>query len=127
MDLERMIEKENTNRNRIFLYMADDGFCLTYEFSAYLLTRLFDTLKLEEEKFPQAGAILYVARVSAGLVVEQFSGTETTVGNNYIKVILDNEPRCAQWRKEFDELKIQQQIDNNKLGEAILGFFRLSE
>lgn len=124
MDALKIKRIEKSNRNMIYLYM-DEDYCVAYEFSAYQLTRLFSNLELEEKRMPEAGAIFYFVKISLRLIVDHFSGYNVMVQDDYTKIVLDDEPRCPAWRNNFDELKLQQQKDNNVLGEAILGFFRL--
>lgn len=126
MDALKIKRIEKSNRNMIYLYM-DSDYCIAYEFSAYQLTRLFSGLKLEEKRVPEAAAIFYFVRLPVQFIVDHFSGHNVMVQDDYTRIVLDDEPRCPAWRNNFDELKIQQQKDNNKLGEAILGFFRLGE
>lgn len=128
MDFKRMFEKEKKNYNRIFLYVdSEQEMCRAYEFSAYLLTRMFDSLEMQEETKRELGTILFVTRIPLETIVKQFTGPNTTVGDRFIKVILDDPSRCVQWKAEFSELKKQQQIDNFRLGKAILGFARLGK
>lgn len=125
MDAQRIKRIEKSNRNMIYIYM-DDDYCMTYEFSAYLLTQLFDTLKLEEKRVPEAAEIFSFVRLPIQFIVDHFPGYNVMVQDDYIRIVLDD-PRCPAWRNNFEELKMQQQKDNNVLGEAILGFFRLGE
>lgn len=128
MDAQRINRIEKSNRNMIYLYIdVENETCVAYEFSAFLLTRVFNTLKLEEEKIPVVGAIFFKTKLPLKSITDHFKGNNITVGDEYIRIVLDDEPRCPAWRNIFDELKIQQQKDNNVLGEAILGFFRLGE
>jgi hypothetical protein len=126
MDALKIKKIEKSNRNMIYLYM-DEDYCIAYEFSAYQLTQLISNLKLEEKRAPEAGAIFYFVSLPAKFVVDHFSGHNVMVQDDYIKIVLDDEPRCPAWRNNFDELKMQQQINNNQLGDAILGFFRLGK
>ncbi|WP_320889086.1 hypothetical protein [Bacteroides sp.] len=127
MDAQKIKRIEKSNRKMIYLYI-DEDYCMAYEFSAYLLFRLFnEKVKLEEKRMPEAMSIFYFAKLPLQFIVEQFSGPGVMVQDDYIRIVLDDEIRCPGWRNSFDELKKQQQKDNNKLGEAILGFFRLGE
>lgn len=128
MDWEKMFERENENYNKIYLYMnSEKDLCNAYELSAYMLTRLFDTLELDEEVKRELVTILYVVRLSPQFVIDQFPGDNVTVGDEFIKVVIDDPSRCSRWKAEFAELKKQQQMDNCKLGKAILGFARLGK
>lgn len=128
MDWEKMFERENKNCNRIYLYMdSERDLCNAYELSAYILTRLFDTLELDEEVKRELVTILYVVQLPPQFVMDHFSSDSITVGDKFIKVVIDDPNRCIQWKAEFSELKKQQQMDNCKLGEAILGFVRLGK
>lgn len=50
MDLQKILEKESKNSHNIYMYVdMENDRCIAYEFSAYLLTRLFKALKLAEE------------------------------------------------------------------------------
>lgn len=127
MDAQRVKRIEKSNRKMIYLYIDNDD-CVAYEFSAYLLFRLFnEKVKLEEKRMPEAMSIFYLAKLPIQFIVEQFPGHNVMVQDDYIRIVLDDEIRCPAWRNSFDELKKQQQKDNNVLGEAILGFFRLGE
>lgn len=128
MDWGKMLERENKNYNKIYLYMnSEKDLCNAYELSAYMLTRLFNTLELDEEVNRELVTILYVVRLSLQFVIDQFSGDNVTVGDNFIKVVIDDPSRCIQWKAEFAELKKQQQMDNCRLGKAIPGFARLGK
>lgn len=127
MDLHVIYKKESENNNNIYMYVEKEDICCAYGFSAYLLTRLFGALKLKEEKKSELGTIVFVTQLSIQFVVDNLSGPNTSVGDDFIRVIIDNPSRCIQWRAEFEELKIQQQKANNRLGECILDFFRLKE
>ncbi len=126
MDAQRIKKIEKSNRNAIYLYINAD-YCTAYEFSAYLLSKLLEGLKLDEMRVPTVGAIFYFVKLPIENIVKHFSGYNVTVQDEYIRIVLNDEVRCPGWRNCFDELKIQQQKDNNKLGEAILGFFRLGK
>lgn len=126
MDAQIINRIEKSNRNAIYLYI-DADYCMAYEFSAYLLSKLFEGLKLKETRLPKAGEMFYFVKLPIQSIVEHFSGYNVMVQDDYIRIVLDYEARCPAWRNNFDELKIQQQKDNNKLGEAILGFFRLGK
>ena len=128
MDWKRMFERENKNYNKIYLYLdSEKEVYNAYEFSAYILKRLFDTLELNEEVKQELGTILYVVQFSPEFVVDRFFSDNVTVGNKYIKVVIDDPSRCIQWKADFKELKIKQQMENAVLGKAILGFARLSD
>lgn len=128
MDFKKMFEKEKKNYNKIYLYVdAEQEMCRAYEFSAYLLTRMFESLEMQEETKRELRNILFITRIPLEAVVERFSDPNTTVGDRYIKVVLDDPSRCIQWKAEFVELKKQQQIDNFRLDKAILGFARLGK
>lgn len=103
-----MLERENKNSNKIYLYAysdAGDFLYNAYEFSAYLLTKLFDTLELKKEVKPESGITLYVVHLTPEFVVEQFLGPNATVGDLFIKVVLDSPALCIRWKGEFKELK----------------------
>lgn len=124
MDIQEMLERENKNYNKIYLYADADTedeehFSYNaYEFSAYLLTKKFDTLELGREVEPATGAIVYVVRLSLEFVVEHFFGSDTTVCDLYIRVMLDNPARCIQWKADFKEFKKQRQRENSRLRQS---------
>lgn len=121
MDFKRMFKKENNNYNKIYLYLdTEKKLYSAYEFSAYMLTRMFDTQKLSEEVRQDMNTILYVVRLTPPFVVEQFSGNNITVGDRFIKVVLDDPSRCIQWKAEFSELKKQRQMDHCVSGKNLL-------
>lgn len=128
MDWKKMFERENKNYNKIYLYLdSEKDLYNAYEFSAYMLQRLFDTLELDEEVKRELVTILYVVQLSPQFVIEQFPDDNVTVGDRFIKIVIDDPSRCIQWKAEFAELKKQQQMDNCRLGKAILGFARLGK
>ncbi|UVQ47479.1 hypothetical protein NXY11_04325 [Parabacteroides faecis] len=51
MNIQEILALENRNTHKIYLYIdLENNLFIAYEFSAYLLTRLFDTLKLEVQE-----------------------------------------------------------------------------
>ena len=107
MDWEKMIEREKRNTHKLYLYAdLEKDIYYAYEFSAYLLARLFDSLELEEDVHSEVPAILYVVRIPPEFIVRQFSDSNTTVGDNFVKVVLDDPERCAGWKEEFENMKI---------------------
>lgn len=119
MDIKKMLERENKNYNKIYLYAdMERDLYNAYEFSAYLLTRKFDMLELQGEFKPETGTVLYIIRLTPEFVMEQFFSSDTTVSDSYIKVILDEQKHCIQWKADFKEFKKQRQKVNDVPGAA---------
>lgn len=106
MDLTKILEKESKNVHYLYLYvdLKNDWF-IAYEFSAYVLTQLFDTLKLEEEIDPNTGINIYFTRLPDQFVVEHSYGRNALIGEEYIEVKLEDIHTYAKWRVKFDEQK----------------------
>lgn len=123
MVLKEIVEKEKLNCYKIYLYIdVENNLCYSYEFSAYLLTRLLN-IKMEESK-QKLGTALFFTQLSIQSVVEWFSGPNTMVSDDLITVVLDDPNRCLQWKLEFDDLKAKQRKVCNKLVKCIHGLFR---
>lgn len=121
-----MFEIEKHNFDKIYLYIdAENNLCYSYEFSAYLLTRLLNTLKLEENIEKELKTVSFFTQLSIQLAVDRFFGSNTTVGDDCITVVLDDPNCCMQWKLEFDDLKEKQRkvCNCNRIIKSILGFF----
>lgn len=106
MDLQKILEKESKNSHNIYMYVdMENDRCIAYEFSAYLLTRLFKALKLAEGVIPGTGIYFYVTRLPLRFIVDHFDGHNTSIGEEYIKVVLNNKKNCSKRRTEFDRKK----------------------
>lgn len=104
MVLRKILAKEKRNSSNIYLYINEENnLCYSYEFSAYMLSRLLNT-KLEENK-KRLGTTFFYTQLSIQTVVEELSGPNTLVGDDLITVILDNPICCLLWKIEFDDLK----------------------
>lgn len=122
MNLKKMLEQEKDNFNKIYLYIdAETSLCYAYEFSAYLLTRLLDSLELKEGI--ESEMLVFSAQLPIQSVVKQFSGENTAIGDDFVRIIVDEPRNCIQWKAEFNELKINRQKKSNKIFNRILGFF----
>ena len=122
MVLKKILEKERHNSYKIYLYInEEDSSCYSYEFSAYLLTRLLNT-KLEETK-KKLGTAFFYTQLSLQAEVERLSGPNTMVGDELITVVLDDPIRCFQWKLEFDNLKNAQGKSYDKFIECIRKIF----
>ena len=71
MDLTKILKRESNNVDYIYLYadLEKDWF-IAYEFSAYVLTQLFDILELEEEFEPETGTNIYFTRLPDQFILE---------------------------------------------------------
>ncbi|UVQ47470.1 hypothetical protein NXY11_04280 [Parabacteroides faecis] len=49
--------------------------------------------------------VIYTTRISDQLVANTFTGHNTTIGEQYIKVVLDDIITCTRWRVEFNKQK----------------------
>lgn len=108
MDIQQILTLENKNTHKIYLYIdLENDLFIAYDFSAYLLTKLFDTLELKilKLKVSDKEVAIYVTGIPDRLVVNTFTGHNTTIGEQYIKVILDDIVTCTRWRVEFNERK----------------------
>lgn len=106
MDIKKILEKEKKNYNKIYLYIdAEQEICHTYELSAYLLYKVFDSLEILEETDKYLETTFFFNKVPLEKIVERFADSNTTVGDRYIKIVLDDPNRCMQWRAEFEKLK----------------------
>lgn len=125
MTHQKILEREERNYNKIYLYIeAENDQCRAYDFSAYLITNLFEAQKLELREEADLETIIYTLQLPLQLVVEQFDDNYTQVGEQFIKITIDNLSRCIQWKLEFEELKMVQQ-SSIKIKKPYLGFFRL--
>lgn len=108
MDIQQILALEKRNTHKIYLYIdLENNLFIAYDFSAYLLTKLFDTLELKilKLKVSDKEVVIYVTGIPDRLVVNTFTGHNTTIGEQYIKVVLDDITNCTRWRAEFDERK----------------------
>lgn len=121
MDLKEVLEKERKNFNKIYLYIdTENNLCYAYEFSAYLLTRLLESLELKEKA--ESGTIIFFTQLPILSVVKCFSGPNTSVGDDFVRIDIDELQNCIQWKAEFDELKTNQHKSHNKLLNCIFVF-----
>lgn len=122
MKLKGVLQKEKKNFNKIYLYIdTENNLCYAYEFSAYLLTRLLGSLELKERT--ESGTIVFSTQLPIQSVVNCFSGPNTSVGDDFIRIDIDEPRNCIQWKAEFNELKTNQHKSHNKLLNCILAFF----
>ncbi|WFE84399.1 hypothetical protein [Parabacteroides chongii] len=107
MDIQQILALENKNTHKIYLYIdLVNNLFIAYEFSAYLLTKLFDTLELKAQKLTTSEEeVVYTTRIPDRLAVKTFTGHNTTVSEQYIKVVLDDIIACTRWRVEFNKRK----------------------
>lgn len=121
MNLKEVLENEKKNFNKIYLYIdTENSLCYAYEFSAYMLTRLLDSLELKEKV--EYGRNVFSVGLSVQSVVNQFSGENTVVGDEFVRITVVELHNCIQWKAEFNELKTNRQKANGKLFNKILGF-----
>ena len=125
MTQQKILEIVEINYNKIYIYIdAENDQSRDYDFSAYLITNLFEAQKLELREEADLETIIYTLQLPLQLVVEQFDDNYTQVGEQFIKITIDNLSRCIQWKLEFEELKMVQQ-SSIKIKKPYLGFFRL--
>lgn len=109
MDLTKIIERESKNVHYIYLYADfENDWFIAYEFSAYVLTHLFDTLKLEKKIDPDTGMYVYFTRLSDQFVVENSYNRNAAIGEEYIIVKLTDISTYLKWRVEYDKQKRDQ-------------------
>lgn len=121
MNLKEVLEKEKKNFNKIYLYIdTENNLCYAYEFSAYMLTRLLDSLELKEKT--ESGTIVFSTQLPIQSVVKCFSGPNTSVGDDFVRIDVDEPQNCIQWKSEFKELKTNQHKSHNKLLNCIFVF-----
>lgn len=106
MDLTKILKRESNNVDYIYLYadLEKDWF-IAYEFSAYVLTQLFDILELEEEFEPETGTNIYFTRLPDQFILEHTHGHDASIGEEYIRVKLTDINPYSEWRVDFDEQK----------------------
>lgn len=104
-NIKVIIEREHNNFNKIYLYLNSElGQCYAYEFSAYLLARLFPMLEFKEIR-DEGCSRTVSACVPLQFVVNQFSDSNVTVGDEFIRVIIDDLKLCSQWKADFNEMR----------------------
>lgn len=128
MDLKERIEIEKTNHNRIYLYMDEEKDCYkAYEFSAYLIVKLLNSLKLEEEVSLEVRDFLYTVKIDSRVANERFSGFGIEESEGCIQVPLHDVIYTAKWREAFDSLKEKQREEHSRLGNFVLDVSRLGK
>ena len=120
MSLKEVLENEKKNFNKIYLYIdTENSLCYAYEFSAYLLTKLLDSLELKKKT--ESGTIVFSVGLSVQSVVNQFSGENTAVGDEFVRITVDEPRNCIQWKAEFNELKTNRQKTDGEIFNKTLG------
>lgn len=103
--LKEIIEKESKNYNKIYLYLNSElKQYSAYEFSAYLLVRMFHMLELKGITDEEGDRVVSVS-VPVSFVIEQFSGLNVMVSDKFVRVSIDELKLCLQWKADFNELK----------------------
>lgn len=106
MDIKKILETEKKNYNKIYLYIdTEQEICRAYELSAYLLYKVSDSLEILKGTDKYLETTFFFTKVPLEKIVERFTDPNTTVGDRYIKIVLDGPNRCMQWRAEFEKLK----------------------
>lgn len=132
MKIKDILEKEQNNHGKIYLYMDEDkAYCRIYEFSAYAVTRLFPSAKLEEEFSPELGVLLFTVRLPLRFMARHSLDydADTVLDNDCIKIIPGGTYATyfTRWGKDFEKLKEQREIDCSTLGKGVLGCFHLAK
>lgn len=124
---KEILEREKKNYNKIYLYIdAESNLCYAYDFSACIVTKLFDVQNTGIKEVSGIETPVYTLQLPLQFVVEQFDNFNTLVDDQFIKVIIKQLSRCIQWRVEFEELKMQQRQRGRAIKERFLGFFRFA-
>lgn len=100
MNIQEIIEQEKRNKNSIYFFTEGDETFVSYELSAYLLTRLYPSIKLGKKYFSEHG-VLSVAYFTYEFCSQNFTAGNILIGNEGVQVILDDSPLCKQWVQEF--------------------------
>lgn len=125
MDIQKMIEREN-NYDGIYLY-TDDFQLKAFGFSAFMLTRMFPKLQMEDKLFQEGEAFLPFLTLCPKFLADHFPDCMKTTNDEYTKVNCSELYKSGMlpWKEEYESYMIEQQKANNKLGSCVLGFFRL--
>lgn len=120
-----ILKREEGNYNKIYLYIdVERNRCHAYNLSAYLITKLLGTEEFELKKENDMETVIYTLHLPLQLVVDQFDGNHTQVGEQFIKVTIDDLPRCIQWKLEFETLEVQRQENSVDAEKPFLFLFR---
>lgn len=125
---QEILEREKGNYNKVYLYIdTENDLCYAYDFSAYLVTKLFETQKLETKEEVWMETVVYTLQLPLQFVADQFDAPHTLIDAQFIKFIIDRLPHCIQWKFEFEELKMQREQSNVRNKRSFLDFFRFDK
>lgn len=105
MNIKEIADLEKSNRNYIYFFATEDEDFIAYELSAFLLARLYPSIQLEWKDFHIANGPLLIARFSLNFCKDNFCNGNTLVGNDWVRVELEDVMSCESWINEFKNLR----------------------